>query len=139
MLRSAVAFGLGAGPIAWNVCSEIFPTHINAQCCAVTTCTQWLFQIVVAAITPLLLSTIGPMTFVFYGTCNVLGMVFYYFCVPETRGVALGKDMSRAFGQEDVKDLGSEGVVEEVEDIDDHTPLLSAERRRRRSSIAIVV
>jgi hypothetical protein len=79
------------------------------------------------------------MTFILYGICNLLGMVFYYFCVPETRGVALGKDMSRAFGQEDLKDTEGEGAVDEVEDIDDETPLLSAERRRRRSSIAILV
>ncbi|KAJ9606715.1 hypothetical protein H2200_008723 [Cladophialophora chaetospira] len=133
----ATAFGVSAGPIAWNVCSEIFPTHLNAKCCAVTTCTQWLFQIIVAAITPILLASIGPMTFVFYGACNVLGMLFYYFLVPETRGIALGQEMSRAFGQEDFKD---DGAIEEVEDVDDETPLLrAAERRRRRSSVAIVV
>ena len=68
-----------------------------------------------------------------------MGIVFYYFCVPETRGVALGKDMSRAFGQEDLKDGDIDGEAEEVEDVDDETPLLTAERRRRRSSIAIVV
>lgn len=77
------------------------------------------------------------MTFIFYGVCNLLGMVFYYFCVPETRGVALGQEMSRAFGQEEFKD---DGMIEEVEDVNDETPLLlAAERRRRRSSIAIVV
>ncbi|KIW76019.1 hypothetical protein Z517_10764 [Fonsecaea pedrosoi CBS 271.37] len=136
----AVAFGVSSGPIPWNVCSEIFPSYINAQCCAVTTCTQWLFQVVVAAVTPLLLASIGPMTFVFYGLCNVLGMAFYYFCVPETRGVPLGKEMSRVFGHEDVKYGVYDGVVEEVEDADDdETPLLGSERKRRRSSIAIVV
>jgi hypothetical protein len=140
VFNSALAFGVSAGPISWNVCSEIFPTHLNARCCAVTTCTQWLFQIVVAAITPILLAAIGPLTFVFYGACNVLGMAFYYFCVPETRGVALGKEMSRAFGQEEAKDDGGDAAVEEVEDVDDETPLLVAERkRRRRSSVALVV
>ena len=137
----AIAFGVSMGPIAWNVCAEIFPSYVNAQCCAVTTSTQWLFQIIIAAITPILLSTIGPLTFIFYAVCNVLGLVFYYFCVPETRGVALGKDMARVFGLES-KDDFSQGEVEEVEDVDDIdevTPLLTADRRRRRSSVAIVV
>ncbi|KIW97261.1 uncharacterized protein Z519_02653 [Cladophialophora bantiana CBS 173.52] len=136
----AIAFGVSSGPIAWNVCSEIFPSYINAQCCAVTTCTQWLFQIIVAAITSILLASIRPVTFVLYGLCNVLGMGFYYFCVPETRGIALGKEMSRVFGQQDLKDGEDGEAVEEVEDVADHeTPLLAAERRRRRGSIAIVV
>ncbi|KIW27334.1 uncharacterized protein PV07_07082 [Cladophialophora immunda] len=141
----AVAFGVSSGPIAWNVCSEIFPSYINAKCCAVTTCTQWLFQIIVAAVTPILLASIGPMTFVFYGACNVIAMAFYYLCVPETRGVALGKEMSQVFGQDDRKDGESDGAVEEVEDADDddddddETPLLATERKRRRSSIAIMV
>lgn len=41
----AFSFGVSLGPISWNVCSEIFPLHINAKCCAITTCTQWLFQV----------------------------------------------------------------------------------------------
>jgi sugar porter (SP) family MFS transporter len=136
----AMAFGVSMGPIAWNVCSEIFPNYINAQCCAVTTCTQWLFQIIIAAITPILLNAIGPMTFVFYSVCNVVGLVFYYTSVPETRGVALGRDMAKVFGV-DAKDEEEFGQVEveEVEDVDEITPLLVADRRRRRSSIAIVV
>ena len=138
-----IAFGISKGPIAWNICSEIFPLYVNAQCCAITTDTQWLFQAVVAAITPILLASIGPMTFVFFGVWNLIGTAFYYFCVPETRGVALGTEMSRAFGQEDKKDVESEGAVEEVEDIDAEsdedgylaaveTPLFQAERKRRR-------
>ena len=59
----AFFFGVSLGPISWNVCSEvsvlvppyahsinisydkIFPLHLNAKCCAITTCTQWLFQV----------------------------------------------------------------------------------------------
>ncbi|EXJ72324.1 uncharacterized protein A1O5_04828 [Cladophialophora psammophila CBS 110553] len=136
----AIAFGVSSGPIAWNVCSEIFPSYINAQCCAVTTCTRWLFQIIVVAITPILLASIGPMTFVFYGLCNILGMRFYYFCVPETTGIALGKEMSRVFSQQDLKNGEDGETVEEVEHVaDDETPLLAAEtKRRRRSSSGIV-
>jgi len=57
----AFSFSVSLGPISWNVCSEvrypipsclnttdqkqIFPLHVNAKCCAITTCTQWLFQV----------------------------------------------------------------------------------------------
>lgn len=131
-------FGVSSGPIAWNVCSEIFPSHLNAKCCAITTCTQWACQIVIAAITPMLLASIGTTTFTLYGACSVLGLLFCWACVPETRGVALGKDMGLAFGQE-VKEGEEDGEVEEIEDIDEVTPLLGDQKRRRRSSVAIVV
>lgn len=138
----AYFFGLSSGPIAWNVSSEIFPSHLNARCCAITTCTQWACQIVIAAVTPLLLASIGTWTFTVFGACTVLGLVFCWACVPETRGVALGREMSVAFGQ-DFKDDVENAQVEEVEDIgaeDEITPLLlDQRRRRRRSSIAIVV
>lgn len=55
-------FGLSIGPISWNVCAEIFPLHINARCCAITTCTQWIFQMVVASATPLLIARTGWVT-----------------------------------------------------------------------------
>jgi uncharacterized membrane-anchored protein len=58
----AFFFGVSLGPISWNVCSEIFPLHLNAKCCAITTCTQWLFQIVIASITPRLIASVGWVT-----------------------------------------------------------------------------
>ena len=138
----AYSFGLSSGPIAWNVCSEIFPSHLNAKCCAITTCTQWACQIVIAAITPILLASIGTWTFTVFGACTLLGLLFCWACVPETRGVALGKEMSLAFGQDAKDDEVAE--ADEVEDVfavaDEVTPLLLGEqKRRRRSSVAIVV
>ena len=83
------------------------------------------------------------MTFIFYAVCNLAGLVFYYTSVPETRGVALGRDMAKVFGVDAKDEEFGQGEVEEVEDvdeIDEITPLLVADhRRRRRSSVAIVV
>lgn len=130
------SFSLSLGPISWNFCSECFPSRLNAKCCAVTTCTQWLFQIVVASMTPILLAKIGSITFVVYGVFCVLSFIFCALWVPETRGVALGKDMDAVFGDDSKDD--DPGVVEEIEDVSEVSPLL-AQRARRRSSIAIVV
>ena len=138
----AFSFGISLGPISWNVCSEIFPSRLNAKCCMVTTCTQWLFQILIAAITPILLARVGAWTFVLYGVCCVLSLVWCAVCVPETRGVGIGREMDEVFGEGDGGG-DEEGAVEEVEDVmevSERTSLMGERmKRRRRSSVAIVV
>jgi MFS transporter, SP family, sugar:H+ symporter len=51
--------------------------------------TQWLFNFVIAKITPIMLSTITYGTFLLFGACCVLMCVYTVFCVPETKNVPL--------------------------------------------------
>jgi len=124
-------FGVSLGPISWNVCSEIFPSHINAKCCAITTCTQWLFQIVIASITPHLLHSVGWVTYLVYAAFCLISFVWVTLYVPETRGVPLGRAMNSLF-EDDSKD---DVFVEEVEDVNETTALLRNQRRRRSSIV----
>jgi sugar porter (SP) family MFS transporter len=143
----AFAFGVSLGPISWNVCSEIFPLHINATCCAITTCTQWVFQIVIAAITPPLLAGVGWATYLIYAAFCILSFVWVHLCVPETRGVGVGRPMDDVFGAGradgdhggggDGRQQDEEEEVEEAFlDVSETTALLLAYDRRRRSSLA---
>lgn len=129
----AFSFGVSLGPISWNVCSEIFPLHINATCCAITVCTQWLFQIVIAGITPRLLASVGWMTYVIYAVFCAISYTFTEFFVPETRGVGLGRPMDELFGKT-AKDHMSEDA-EQTEEVMETAPLLRNEQRIRRSSL----
>jgi len=125
----AFFFSVSLGPISWNVCSEIFPLHLNAKCCAITTCTQWLFQIVIASVTPRLLASVGWATYLIYAIFCGITLLWVSFYVPETRGVAVGPAMDVVFG-----DTAEEIAVEEATET---TPLLlQVEQRRRRSSFA---
>ena len=126
----AFFFAVSLGPISWNVCSEIFPFHINAKCCAITTCTQWLFQIVIAAITPRLLASVGWVTYLVYAGFCILTYVWVEFGVPETRGVALGKEMDDVFGT-------LEREPEEDLEVSETTALLNktGSLNRRRGSL----
>lgn len=147
----SLAFGVSLGPISWNICAEIFPAHLTTKACAVTTTVQWLSQIFIAAVTPPLIEKIGWGTYVVYGVFCTVAFAWCWGCVPETRGVGVGEEMDRVFGDEGVSKRGGGDVqvveVVEVEDIDDEvdeeTPLLAAamaqKRRRRRSSVALVV
>lgn len=126
----AFFFGVSLGPISWNVCAEIFPLHINARCCAITTCTQWVFQIVIAAITPPLLAEVGWATYLIYAGFCILSFVWVSVFVPETRGVGVGKPMDELFGAEDPSE-DEEAILEVSE-----TTALLVHDRRRRSSLA---
>ena len=137
----AFAFGVSLGPISWNVCAEIFPAGINASCCAVTTCTQWAFQIVIAAVTPYLIARVGWATYLVYAGFCMLSWVWVVWVVPETRGVGLGGGIDKLF-EEEGEGKGRDGVVgvvEEVEEVGERTALLRRERDRRRSSVSIAV
>ncbi|TKA61730.1 hypothetical protein B0A55_12208 [Friedmanniomyces simplex] len=123
------SFGVSLGPLSWNVCAEIFPLHINSTCCAITTCTQWAFQIVIAAITPPLLANIGYVTYLIYGGFCILSFLWVYVFVPETRGVGVGKPMDELFGAAVPDD--EESFLEVSE-----TTALLVHDRRRRSSLA---
>lgn len=141
------AFQISLGPISWNVCGEvrflplplplnstwvygqiltkcqIFPLHLNTKCCAITTCTQWLFQAALAAATPFMLAWSGWLTYLIYGCCCILTLAWIYLCVPETRDVPLGQPMNEIFGMRDA----DEAVIDEC------SALLSNEHRRKAS------
>ncbi|EON64118.1 hypothetical protein W97_03348 [Coniosporium apollinis CBS 100218] len=111
----AFAFGISLGPISWNVCSEIFPAAAKAKCCGITTCVQWLFQIVIAGITPHLLANVGWATYLVYAACCAASFVWVRIAVPETKGVKLGREMDELFSVGDKDELlrFEEGETEE--------------------------
>lgn len=94
------AFGISLGPISWNICSEIFPPRINAQCCTLTSSTQWLFQIIVALFTPRLMHSIGWVTFAMYAGFGLVSFFWLSWIVPETRNVPLGERMDALFDRD---------------------------------------
>jgi hypothetical protein len=134
----AFAFGISLGPLSWNICSEIFPAHIKTTCCAITTVTQWLFQIVISAITPRLLTSVGWATYLLYAICCALSFLWVSWYVPETKDVPLGRAMDKLFESTTVYSHDAE-VIEEVCET---TPLFVNRNRRasaRRESIGFSV
>lgn len=121
----AFFFGIGHGPIAWNFCAEVFPTDLSTKCCAITTCAQWLFQVVNAVATPLLLSSAGWYTWIIFHCINALTLVFCVFYIPETRGVPLGAAMDAAFGDvPEAKSHSGENIEDAARDSDEETSFL---------------
>jgi hypothetical protein len=51
--------------------------------------TQWLFNFIIAKLTPIMLSDITYGTFLIFGSCCLIMVLYTIFCVPETKGVPL--------------------------------------------------
>lgn len=51
--------------------------------------TQWLFNFIIAKLTPIMLAQITYGTYLLFGACCALMLVYAVFCVPETKGVPL--------------------------------------------------
>ncbi|KAB5572655.1 MFS quinate transporter QutD [Coniochaeta sp. 2T2.1] len=95
--------------VPWILSSEAVPINVRAISSALSGATQWLFNLVVTKATPYLISDIGFGTFFFFAGWVVLGAVYVWLFVPETRGVPL-EHMAAAFGyQDNIQDHGMFG------------------------------
>ncbi|EMD60332.1 hypothetical protein GGP41_008296 [Bipolaris sorokiniana] len=84
-----VFYSFGWGPIPFVLASECSPNQVRSLLMAASLMTQWLFNFVIAKITPLMLDNITYGTFLLFGSlCIVMG-VWAVLCVPETKGVRL--------------------------------------------------
>jgi hypothetical protein len=89
-------------------------------------------QIVIAYITPQLLTTIGWGTYIIYALFCLLTTLFVFFSVPETRNVPLGREMDALF--DDKRDMDEE---DEIEEESETTLLLKHGQRERRGSLGV--
>lgn len=81
------------GPGAWVVAGEIFPISIRSRGVALGNASNWLWNSVIAIITPYMVDTergnLGVKVFYVWGSMNVCAWVFVYFLVAETKGLSL--------------------------------------------------
>ena len=84
------SFAVSLGPIAWLIIAEIYPLKVRGRAMSVATMANWGFNLLVALTFLTLIQKLGrPMTFWLYAGIGVLGWLFSYFCVPETKGHSL--------------------------------------------------
>ncbi|KIY71938.1 putative high affinity glucose transporter [Cylindrobasidium torrendii FP15055 ss-10] len=81
------------GPAAWVVIGEIFPLQIRARGVALSTASNWLWNTIIAVITPYMVASDkgnlkSNVFWVWGGLCGC-AFVYAYFLVPETKGLTL--------------------------------------------------
>ena len=84
-----VFYSFGWGPIPFVLSAECAPNHVRSLVLAVALMTQWLFNFIIAKITPIMLADITYGTYLLFGSCCVLMVVYTVLCVPETKNVPL--------------------------------------------------
>ncbi|CAJ1942585.1 unnamed protein product [Sphenostylis stenocarpa] len=90
-------FNIGLGPVTWVYGSEIFPLKLRAQGASIGVAVNRTMNAVVSMsfISVYKSITIGGSFFMFAGV-SVLAWLFFYFFLPETKGVPL-EDMEMLF------------------------------------------
>lgn len=84
------SFAVSMGPIAWLIIAEVFPLKIRGRAMGLTTMCNWAFNLVVAMTFLTLIQKLGKAgTFWLYAALGILGWLFCYFMVPETKGRTL--------------------------------------------------
>ena len=73
----------------WVVCAEIFAMSIKSPGMALATASLFLAGTVADILFPLLLSWLQGGAFVVYGALAVLGGIYVFVAVPETKGLSL--------------------------------------------------
>lgn len=81
------------GPGAWVVIGEIYPLPIRARGVALSTASNWLWNCIIAVITPYMVDTdkgnLGAKVFYVWGGLCTCCFVYAYFLIPETKGLTL--------------------------------------------------
>jgi len=109
----AAGFQFGWGPVCWIYVSEIPTSRLRGLNVSMAAATQWLFNLVVARATPVMLVTVGShgygTYFIFGSFCFAMVLIAVFF-VPETKGVSLER-MDEMFGVASYGDIEDVGVA----------------------------
>ncbi|CAH0564575.1 unnamed protein product [Brassicogethes aeneus] len=86
------SFNLGMAPIPFVIVGEIFPSHVKSAASTLLIFIMFSTSFIITFLCPVLSSYLGMApTFCMFGVFCVIGTVFIYFIVPETKGKSLAQ------------------------------------------------
>lgn len=82
-------YSMSLGPVAWVIVAEIFPTKIRGKAMAISMVVLWISDFSVSQSFPWLFEKIEENTFFVYAVINVIGFLFAWLVIKETKGKTL--------------------------------------------------
>ncbi len=97
VLAAIASYSMSLAPVVWVVISEIFPNRIRGAAMSVAVMALWVACFILTYTFPILNASLGPAgTFWLYAVVCVLGGLFIWRRLPETKGQTL-EEIERAF------------------------------------------
>lgn len=98
-----IAFALGFGPIPWLMLSEVYSKEVNAIASPLSGAFNWSLAFLITATFGTISSGIGigPTFWIFAGL-SVVGTIFVFLVVPETKGKSMIEIQRMLAGEKDV-------------------------------------
>lgn len=89
-LSAIACYALTLAPVTWVLISEIFPNRVRSQAVSVAVSALWIASFALTYTFPMINQALGSSgTFLGYGTICMIGAVFVFAFVPETKGRTL--------------------------------------------------
>jgi MFS family permease len=109
--------------------TEIAPQELRIHLSAIGTSSHWLFNFVIAEITPIAFANIGYRYYIVYACTGIAVVPIVYFLFPETNGRSL-EEMDRVFSEPEhwwkvtsAARLLPRGVLADIENLDEKTTM----------------
>ena len=81
---------LGYLVVPWVMIGELYPQKVRGMMGGFTTCSAHMFVFIVVKTYPLLSASIDRHgAYFLYGSISIVGTLFFYFALPETKGTTL--------------------------------------------------
>lgn len=78
-----------SGTMSWIIPAEIFNTATRVKGISLATMVSFAFNTMIGQVTPVALAAIGWRYYILFIVCDVTNALFFYFFLPETKGVTL--------------------------------------------------
>lgn len=89
LLSSIGVYAMSLAPVTWVLISEIFPNKVRSVATSIAVLSLWAAYFILVFTFPVLFDKLGDKTFYIYSAICLIGFVFVYFKVKETKGKTL--------------------------------------------------